>query len=66
MEDELEFAKRVSKAATEDFVNDLQEVKNSVSFGYRINPGRKLTKADSERLLGIIDRVQDSRKGAED
>jgi hypothetical protein len=55
----------VANAATEEFVRDLEEIERRVCLGYKVNPGRILTKTESEKLLAIIQRVQESREVSE-
>ena len=52
---------RIADEATDEFIADLNEIQKTVSFGYSINPGRRLTKSESKRLLEVIDGVEQPR-----
>ena len=61
MKDRMDDAMRIADEATDEFIADLSEIQKTVSFGYSINPGRRLTKSESKRLLEVIDGVEQPR-----
>lgn len=52
--------------ASAAFAKDLPKIEKQVSFGYEINPGRKITKDESQKLLEVLQRVEGRRMGRQE
>lgn len=66
MDEKMQTAMRIADETTREFIDDLREVQKHVSFGYNLNPNRRLKKSESDELVRIIDSVSNTRSVTDD